>query len=98
MSLQKIEISPESEHHGDNDDNVAYLYRGYIIWKETWLNVGERGGSRDEWNYAPAVLRTPIEGHENFEPYWDDNGNVETCDSRRECITCIDRKTSFLKS
>jgi hypothetical protein len=89
--LKKIAISPESTNYGDNDANVAYLYRGYYIWKSTQVYVGDRGGNRDEWNYGPAVIHTPdAELGEEFEPYWDDTGLVNACESRRDCIACID--------
>ena len=89
--LKKIAISPESSNYGDNDENVAYLYRGYIIWKDTWINVGERGGNRDEWNFAPAVFHAPNAAlGETFEPYWDSAFNVDARDSRRDCVRSID--------
>ncbi len=92
-AIQKIKISPESTNYDDNVDNVAYLYRGYIIWKETHIYVGDRGGHRDDWNFGPAVLHTPdAELDETFEPYWDDNGDVETCESRRDCVARIDKR------
>jgi hypothetical protein len=91
--LKKIAISPESTNYGDNDANVAYLYRGYIIWKSTQVYVGDRGGYRDEWNYGPAVLHQPdAELGETFEPYWDDTGNTDACESRRDCVACIDKR------
>jgi hypothetical protein len=91
--LKKIAISPESLNYDDNDAKVAYLYRGYIIWKETHIYVGDRGGNRDEWNYGPAVLHTPdAELGETFEPFWDDNGDVDSCESRRDCVARIDRR------
>jgi hypothetical protein len=91
--LKKIAISPESTNYGDNDANVAYLYRGYIIWKETHIYVGDRGGNRDEWNYGPAVLHAPdAELGETFEPFWDDTGLVNSCESRRDCVACIDKR------
>jgi len=91
--LKKIAISPESLNYDDNDAKVAYLYRGYIIWKETHIYVGDRGGNRDEWNYGPAVLHRPnAELGETFEPYWDDNGDVDSCESRRDCVARIDKR------
>ena len=91
--LRKITISPESTNYGDNDANVAYLYRGYIIWKSTQVYVGDRGGNRDEWNYGPAVLHTPNASlGETFEPYWDDNGDADACESRRDCVAVIDKR------
>jgi len=91
--LKKIAISPESTNYGDNDANVAYLYRGYIIWKSTQVYVGDRGGNRDEWNYGPAVLHIPNANlGETFEPYWDDNGDADACESRRDCVACIDKR------
>lgn len=90
-AIQKIKISPESTNYDDNDDNVAYLYRGYIIWKSVLF--GDRGGNRDEWNFGPAVFHTPdAELGEAYEPYWDDNGDVETCESRRDCVACIESR------
>jgi hypothetical protein len=91
--LKKIAISPESTNYDDNGANVAYLYRGYIIWKSTQVYVGDRGGNRDEWNYGPAVIHTPdAELGETFEPYWDDTGLVNACESRRDCVACIDKR------
>jgi len=92
--IKKIAISPESANYGDNDANVAYLYRGYIIWKETWEKAaGDRGENRDEWRYGPAVLHAPdAELGEDFEPFWDDTGLTKTCESRRDCVACIDRR------
>jgi hypothetical protein len=91
--LKKITISPESTNYGDNDANVAYLYRGYIIWRETHIYVGDRGGNRDDWNFSPAVLHAPdAELGEDFEPFWDDTGLTETCESRRDCVARIDKR------
>jgi hypothetical protein len=91
--LKRIAISPESTNYGDNDANVAYLYRGYYIWKTTHESVALRGGRHDEWNYGLAVLHTPdAELGEDFEPFWDDTGLTKTCESRRDCVACIDRR------
>lgn len=90
--LKKISISPESSNHNDNDENVAYLYRGYIIWKYT-NEFGPRSGRSDEWHYGPARFVTPDASlGEDFEPYWDDaDGRPRCCETRRDCTSCIDR-------
>jgi hypothetical protein len=82
--LKKISISPESSNYGDNDKNVAYLYRGYYVWQ------GEKSGLFDAWNFAPAVYHAP-QADETFEPYWDDNGDTGSAPTRRYCLTVIDR-------
>ena len=86
--LKKISISPESPNHGENEKNVAYLYRGYYIWQD-----GEKSSLFDAWNFAHAVLHTPSASlGETFEPYWDDNGDTESAETRRGCVAIIDRK------
>jgi hypothetical protein len=86
-AFKKITISPESTNHCDNAENVAYLYRGYYIWK-----AGE-SGLFDAWNFAPAVYHTPKAAlGETFEPYWDDDGDTESAATRSSCIKAIDRK------
>lgn len=88
MTIQKIKISPESTNYHDNEANVAYLYRGYIVWHDD-----SRPSLFDAWSFAPAVLRTPDASQgESFEPYWDDNGDVESGETRRACIAVIDQK------
>lgn len=82
-AFKKIKISPESSNYGDNDKNVAYLYRGYYIWQ------GERSGLFDAWNFAPAVLHVP-KADETFEPYWDDDGDAASRPTRSSCIKAID--------
>lgn len=88
-TIKKISISPQSSNYGDNDKNVAYLYRGYYVWQ-----AGEKSSLFDAWNFAPAVLwdapRTSL--GETFEPYWDDDGNTESAETRRDCLAIIDRK------
>lgn len=85
MSIKKIGISPESSNYGDNDKNVACLYRGYYIWQ-----AGE-SGLFDAWNFAPAVLHVPNpELGETFEPYWDNDGDTESAGTRRDCVRIID--------
>jgi hypothetical protein len=90
--VKKIAISPESSNHNDNDQNVAYLYRGYIIWKYT-NEHGPLGGRSHEWHYGRAQLVTPDAAlGEDFEPYWDDvDGRPQACQSRKDCLACIDR-------
>lgn len=81
----KIAISPESTNYSDNAENVAYLYRGYYIWK-----AGE-SGLFDAWNFAPAVFHAPNTAlGETFEPYWDDDGDTESAATRAACIRAID--------
>jgi len=84
--LKKITISPESSNYGDNDKNVAYLYRGYYVWQ-----AGE-SGLFDAWNFALAVLWTPDASQGGtFEPYWEDDGCSESGPTRRYCLAIIDR-------
>lgn len=84
--LKKIAISPESSNYGDNDKNVAYLYRGYYVWQAGESNLF------DAWNFAPAVFHAPDTAlGETFEPYWDDDGSTESGPTRRYCLTVIDR-------
>lgn len=88
MSIQKISISPESSNYWDNEQNVAYLYRGYYIWHDD-----SRSSLFDAWNFAPAVYHVPDAAlGETFAPYWDDNGDTESAETRRGCVAIIDRK------
>lgn len=91
FEIKRIAISPESSNYNDNDENVAYLYRGCIIWKYT-NEHGPRGGRSHEWHYGLARLVTPDAAlGEDFEPYWDDvDGRPKACESRKDCIACID--------
>lgn len=83
--LTKIKISPESLNYDDNDENVAYLYRGYYIWKYTESHGGQH------WRFGEAVLVAPnADMGETFEPYWDDRGPTKTRESRRDCVYSID--------
>ena len=87
--LKKISISPESPNHGDNEKNVAYLYRGYYIWK---VGAPGEGSLFDAWNFAPAAYHVPDAAlGEAFEPYWDDDGCSKSRETRRECLAAIDR-------
>ena len=87
--LKKISISPESPNHGDNEKNVAYLYRGYYIWK---VGAPGEGSLFDAWNFAPAAYHVPDAAlGEAFEPYWDDDGCSKSRETRRECLAAIYR-------
>lgn len=93
MRLKKIAIPEHDVNYGDNEANVAYLYRGFYIWKTTVTNVGLRGGTHDEWCFGPADRVTPDDDYgENFEPYWT-NGNPtrEMIETRGACVRMIDR-------
>lgn len=88
-TIKKIAISPDSSNYGDNEKNVAYLYRGYYIWK---VGAPGEGSLFDAWNFAPAAYHVPDAAlGEAFEPYWDDDGNTESAETRRDCLAIIDR-------